>query len=52
MKLFLNFAAFQIGWFSCVLGAAYELPWAGPLAVGLIVALHLSLARGPAQGSS
>jgi hypothetical protein len=45
MKMFLNFAAFQIGWFSCVLGAANELPWAGPLAVGLIVALHLSLAR-------
>ncbi|MDJ0919216.1 MAG: DUF2878 domain-containing protein [Woeseiaceae bacterium] len=41
MNLFINFAAFQVGWFSSVLGGAKQLPWAGPLAVLAIVALHL-----------
>ncbi len=41
MNVLINFAAFQVGWFSSVLGGAKQLPWAGPLAVLAIVALHL-----------
>ena len=47
MKLLINFAAFQIGWFACVLGAANGLPWLGPVVVAAVVALHLGLARRP-----
>jgi hypothetical protein len=39
---------FQIAWFACVLGAANNLPWIGPLVVGLIVIYHL--ARVPNAG--
>ncbi len=41
MNVWLNIAAFQIGWFVCVLGAARGMPGLG-IAVGLvIVAMHL-----------
>lgn len=46
--LLINFAAFQAGWFSCVLGAANGMPWLGPLVVLAVAALHLWLARRPA----
>lgn len=36
-----NLLAFQIGWFACVLGAAHDRPWLGPLVVLALVALHL-----------
>jgi hypothetical protein len=45
MKLLINFAAFQLGWFACVLGAANGLPWLGPVVVAAVVALHLATAR-------
>ena len=41
MQMFINFLLFQIAWFACVLGAANNLPWVGPLVVGLIVIYHL-----------
>jgi len=47
MKALVNFAAFQLGWFSCVLGAAHGRPWAGPLVVAIVVAIHLLLVRRP-----
>jgi hypothetical protein len=47
MRLLLNFAAFQIGWFACVLGAANGLPWLGPVVVLAVVALHLAMVRRP-----
>lgn len=37
----LNAAAFQIGWFACVLGAAWGWPWAGPFVVLAAVSLQL-----------
>ena len=47
MPKFVNFAAFQIGWFACVLGAANGMPWAG-VAVALVVAAwHLTRATRP-----
>jgi hypothetical protein len=36
-----NFIAFQVGWFSCVLGAANGRPELGLLAAGVNVSLHL-----------
>ncbi len=41
--LIINFILFQVGWFACVLGAAYSLPWVGTVTVGLIVIFHISL---------
>lgn len=47
MNVLINFVAFQFGWFSSVLGGAKQLPWAGPLAVLAIVALHLYRSEKP-----
>ena len=47
MRLFINFLAFQLGWFASVLGAAHGLPWAGPVVVAMVVMLHLRLVRRP-----
>ncbi len=44
-----NAIAFQIGWFACVLGAAYGLAAAGSALAAVIVALHLVFAARPAQ---
>lgn len=43
-----NFAAFQIGWFACVLGGANDLALAGTLTVAAVVALHLYFSANPA----
>jgi hypothetical protein len=47
MKLLVNFVAFQLGWFACVLGAANGMAWAGPVVVVAAVVLHLATARRP-----
>lgn len=47
MNKFANFMLFQIGWFACVLGGAYQLPWAGTAVALAIVAWHLYTARQP-----
>jgi hypothetical protein len=49
MRLALNFILFQLGWFSCVLGAANGMSWAGPIVVLAIVVIHLVLSLRPAQ---
>jgi hypothetical protein len=38
-----NFGLFQAGWFACVLGVTSGREWIGPLGVGVILALHLTL---------
>lgn len=48
-RTLINFAAFQLGWFSCVLGAANGLPWLGLLVASLIVALHVRTAGQPSD---
>lgn len=48
MNVVLNFVAFQIGWFSSVLGGANQMPWIGPLAVLFVVGTHLVVAERPA----
>ena len=47
MHLLLNFAAFQVGWFSSVIGAAKQMPWLGPLAFLVVLAIHLRRAHRP-----
>lgn len=47
MGLLLNFGMFKIGWLSSVIGGAQQLPWLGPLAMFLIVAIHLFRATEP-----
>jgi len=40
--MLINFVAFQVGWFACVLGGAHQFPWLGTLMVSIIIAVHLS----------
>lgn len=47
--MLLNCSLFQVGWFSSVLGAAQQLPWLGPAATLLAVAVHLYRAKEPAR---
>lgn len=49
MAIFINFAAFQFGWFSAVIGAANQLPWVGPLVIAAVLALHFYMADRPLQ---
>lgn len=46
MRFAINIAAFYIGWFSCVLGAARGMTWLGPAVVGILFLLHLAIAPG------
>jgi hypothetical protein len=43
----INFAAFQLGWFACVLGAAWGRPWLGTAIALALVGWHLSRAAHP-----
>ena len=47
MQKVINFVLFQIGWFTCVLGAARQMPWLGVIVVAAIVTWHLWQARQP-----
>ena len=37
----INFIAFQGAWFACILGAAYERPWTGVIAVAALAVMHM-----------
>jgi len=41
----LNYLAFQVGWFACVLSAAHHRPLLGLLVTLLLLVLHLALTR-------
>ncbi len=41
MKLFINILLFQVAWFACVLGAGKGNFWLGPLAVGIVLIIHV-----------
>ncbi len=45
----INFVAFQVGWFACVLGAANDMPVLGLIAAAGVIALHLVLVVRPLQ---
>jgi len=46
MKLAINIAAFQTGWFACVLAAAFGMAWIGVVTATVVVALHVLRAPG------
>lgn len=46
-KRVLNFVSFQVGWFSCALGAASGLPVLGPVVVGVLLCLQFLLVPAP-----
>lgn len=48
-SVLVNFAAFQIGWFACVLSAAHDWPAAGTAAAAAIVAVHVYRAARPLE---
>ncbi|MBI1379793.1 MAG: DUF2878 family protein [Planctomycetaceae bacterium] len=45
MAKLLNFVAFQVCWFACVLGAANGMGWLGAVAVAVFLAAHCALHR-------
>ncbi len=45
MSKAINFAAFQAGWFACILGAAHGAQWLGPAVVGTFAAVGLFARR-------
>ena len=47
MLVLANFAIFQVAWLSSVIGGAQEMPWLGPIAVLVALAVHLRYARKP-----
>ena len=49
MLFLLNFATFQIGWFSAVIGGAQQMPWLGPIVALIALTIHFYLARRPTQ---
>ncbi len=40
LKRLLNAIGFQLGWAACVIGAAKDVPWAGPAVAMLLLAMH------------
>ena len=49
MPLLINFAAFQVGWLSSVIGGAQQLPWLGPAVVLAAIGIHLVRAQQPSS---
>ena len=49
MFLLINFAVFQIGWLSSVVGAAQQMPWLGPVAAVVALLIHFKAARRPIE---
>lgn len=47
MLFLVNFAGFELAWLSSVMGGAREMPWLGPVAVLVVMIIHLSAARKP-----
>ena len=45
--LLANFAIFQVGWLSSVIGGAQGMPWLGPLAAAVAIVVHVNFARRP-----
>ena len=46
-RLLINFIAFEIGWFTCVIAGGSEWPWLGTGVALTVVALHLVLTPQP-----
>jgi hypothetical protein len=48
----LNFVAYQLAWFACVLGAAHHLASAGAAFAIAVTAVHLALRRGGVRAAT
>ncbi len=48
-RLLVNFVAFQVAWFACVLGGAQGIPWLGVAVTAVAVAIHLALSPVPGR---
>lgn len=46
-RMIVNFVAFQVAWFACVLGGANDQALVGTMVVGAAIGLHLTLASRP-----
>lgn len=44
-----NFIAYQVAWFACVLGGAHGLPWVGVGVTAVAIAIHLALVPTPGR---
>jgi hypothetical protein len=49
MSKLVNFVLYQVGWFACVLGMAWERPWLGMLGALALVGIHVCLTQHPAS---
>jgi hypothetical protein len=45
MSTAFNYVLYQVGWFSCVMGAAWSHPWVGTAMGSITLAAHLTLAE-------
>jgi Protein of unknown function (DUF2878) len=45
LNIVINFILFQVAWFTCVLGAAHNMPWLGVFVTVGVVAWHLYQAK-------
>jgi len=48
-RLLVDVVCYQLGWFSCVLGAAHHHAWAGVTAAVALTVFHLALLESPAR---
>jgi hypothetical protein len=49
MLFLINAAVFQIAWLLSVIGGAQQMPWLGPIAALIAIAIHLRQARKPIE---
>lgn len=45
LRLASNFVLFEVAWFAAISGGANGLGWAGPVAAGVVIAVHLAMMR-------
>ena len=50
-RVLVNFVAYQVAWFACVLGGAHALPWLGVAVTAAAVAIHLFLVPAPGRNA-
>jgi hypothetical protein len=48
-RVLVNFIAYQVAWFACVLGGANAWPWVGVAVTAVAVAIHLFLSPAPGR---
>lgn len=49
MFVLINILVFQVGWLAAVIGGAHQMPWLGPVALVVMLLIHLNAARHPIE---